>query len=206
MEKVRDKLYKVDPYVNVVDIGVEVQGWGSNSHVFKDVISQYHPRLIIEVGTWKGASAINMANICKELYQGNNFEIVCIDTFLGSFEHWGSPNMHMEIGQNGRPILYEKFLCNVCHHNHQDVITPFPIDSYNGWKVLQNLNVLADMVYIDAGHDHDQVLQDLLGFCKVLKKGGVLLGDDIHHGPVEEVCHKVLNNWQRMSDKYFFIN
>ena len=46
------------------------------------VIADVKPKLIVEVGTWKGASAIYMAKICRKLEL--NTEIVCIDTWLGT--------------------------------------------------------------------------------------------------------------------------
>lgn len=41
-------------------------GWGSDSPAFKTLIEQIKPAFIIEVGTWKGGSAIQMANRLKE--------------------------------------------------------------------------------------------------------------------------------------------
>ena len=72
MEKLRNKIHgSRDPYAGMT---ADIQGWASTSPVFADCIRELNPKLIIEVGTWKGCSAIHMAKICLELY--NDFEIV----------------------------------------------------------------------------------------------------------------------------------
>ena len=74
--------------------------------------------MIIEVGSWKGGSAINMAGILKK--NKINAKILCIDTWLGSLEMWKAKG-HKEVGfwydslmhDNGYPGLYYQFLYNV---------------------------------------------------------------------------------------------
>ena len=55
-------------YEGIKPSGAEtIQGWNSNNPAFRELIEKKRPKVIIEVGTWLGASAINMAAICKEL-------------------------------------------------------------------------------------------------------------------------------------------
>lgn len=65
---------------------VDYQGWGSDHPILTTLIDILRPKLILEVGTWKGLSAIYMANCIKSL--NLETEIVCIDIWLGSPEHW----------------------------------------------------------------------------------------------------------------------
>ena len=63
-----------------------------------------------EVGSWKGRSAINMARAVKTL--DLPAEIVCVDTWLGSPEHW--LKQHAEWYKslriaNGMPQLYYNY-------------------------------------------------------------------------------------------------
>ena len=59
---------------------------GSDHSVFRRALSEIRPSLIVEVGSWKGASAIHMADLARELDLAA--EIVCIDTWLGNWQHW----------------------------------------------------------------------------------------------------------------------
>ena len=134
MEKVRTMLYgDHDPYAKLKKMPLDMQGWlTSDSPVFAKLIEEAKPKLIVEVGTWKGRSAVHMAKEC--LKYTDDFEIVCIDTWLGSVEHWTGvdTNLTLENFKNGRPNIYEQFLSNVVHNDLEKYITPFPIDSVNG--------------------------------------------------------------------------
>ena len=62
-------------------IDVDIQGWGANHGIFKQVIKLLRPSTIVELGTWKGASAIHMATLCKQA--GITAQILCVDNFIG---------------------------------------------------------------------------------------------------------------------------
>ena len=145
MEEIRKKIYKeYDPYLGLKILPEDKQGWASDSAVFEGIITELQPKVIVEVGTWKGASAIHMAKMCLKHY--DDFEIVCIDTFLGSVEHWtGQQDLLMKDAVNGRPAIYEQFLSNVVNNGLIKYITPLPVDSINGAEILKALDVVADL-------------------------------------------------------------
>ena len=45
---------------------LDLQGWGSTHPVFEHVVSEYRPTSIVEVGSWKGASASHMAGLLRQ--------------------------------------------------------------------------------------------------------------------------------------------
>lgn len=184
MEKMMARLYNDhNPYKGFKKVELDMQGWSSTDPVFEEIIQQLKPRRIVEVGTWKGGSAIHMAGLCKKYLGDNDFEIICIDTFLGSVEHWDRSSIQMQF-EHGRPTIYKTFMSNVLHAGHQDVITPFPVDATNGALTLNEFGYEADLIYIDAGHDYNSVMADLVHYAPLLRPAGVLLGDDYHHGPI----------------------
>ena len=195
METVRNKIFEGhDPYANFNVGRYDLQGWASTSEAFEYCIQEIKPKLIVEVGTWKGASAVHMARTCLKYY--DDFEIVCIDTFLGSVEHWTNVSPHLPKASliNGRAPLYEQFLSNVKITNLTKYITPFPIDSINGALSLLKLGVQADMVYIDAGHEYQSVVFDLELYKNVVRSGGYMLGDDWFHPPIKAAVKDVLGD------------
>lgn len=208
MEKVRDRLFgnMYNPYSDLYPVlGVEMKGWSSTGFAFDKAIDDLKPNLIIEVGTWKGASAINMAVLCAKHHM--NFEIVCIDTFLGSVEHWvnAEHTLIRSTMENGRPNIYRQFLSNVIHHGLTDHITPFPIDSINGGLTLKQLNVQADLVYIDAGHEYESVSADLNMYKDLVRPGGYLMGDDWFHPPIKKAVQDVLGDVETITtDKFIW--
>jgi predicted O-methyltransferase YrrM len=183
-----------DPYLGfgVDDKAPDLQGWGSRDPVFAHLISTVRPKVIIEVGSWKGASAVNMATLVKHL--GLDTNLICVDTWLGSPEHflkrdhpayWDSLNV-----KNGYPRLYEQFLANVIHEGHSDIIVPLPQTSENAAQILTRLKIRADLIYIDAAHEFQSVLTDLTLYGDLLQPDGVIFGDDFQSEPVARAARQ----------------
>jgi len=179
---VRELIYgDIDPFADLSFTQgrqLDLQGWNQNSPVFGEVIQRIKPDLIIEVGTWKGASAVNMAEICKKTSH-NDTEIVCIDTFLGSSEHWFDHYKKLSLHiDRGYPSLFYQFMTNVVLTDNADTITPFPIDSFSGANFLESVDTVADVVYIDAAHDYESTYLNIKKYWALIREGGVMMGDD----------------------------
>ena len=123
---------------------------------------------IVEVGTWKGTSAIEMATICRDF--GIKARIICVDTWLGSPEHF------MELGNYGD--LYTTFVKNVKSKGFGDVIVPLALPTLQAIEVLKTYKVQPDILYIDAAHEYLPVKMDMEAYWEILKQDGILLGDD----------------------------
>jgi len=85
------------------------EGWFSNEIVFESIIEIIKPRQVIEVGTFTGNSACYMHKLIER--QSSEFEIYCVDTYLGSVEHWLSEQYFKKLNvKDGKPKLFEQFL------------------------------------------------------------------------------------------------
>jgi predicted O-methyltransferase YrrM len=148
---------------------------------FSRFITEVRPNVIIELGSFLGWSAINMAKICKQ--NGLNTKILCIDTWLGSVEHWRT-DMCNSLGSynyfaDGTSVMYDEFCKNVISHDAQDYIIGLPNTTKNMYKILTWLNVSADVIYVDASHEYDDVMDDLKMYYNLLKPNGYIFGDDV---------------------------
>lgn len=164
---------------------VDLQGWGSDAPLLRQAVEKIKPGLVIEVGTWKGLSAITIAGWLKGLAVPS--AIICIDTWLGSTEHIIDPAKSQFVAdlklRNGYPQLYYTFLNNVICSGHQDMIIPFPNTSENAAVVLAKLGVKADLVYIDASHEHEAALRDFRAYWPLVSERGALVCDDFLSWP-----------------------
>ena len=164
----------------------DLQGWQSTCPIFEELIRETKPKVIVEIGTWKGGSAINMAKLCK--YYGCDTKIYCIDTWLGASEFWTNPtperNLHLHYGY---PQIYYQFLSNVVRNDVADCIIPVPLPSSIGIHLVPN----ADLIYIDGDHSFDGCLQDVTNAYSKLNPGGVMFGDDYCNNifQVKEAVH-----------------
>lgn len=160
----------------------DMQGWGSNAPIFGELIAETRPRLIIEVGTWKGASALHMASICSNIPLPT--QILCVDTWLGAYEFIGAISSERDLQRSyGWPHVYYQFLANVMYEAQMDRIIPFPQTSLIAARYLWHHQVRADLIYIDGSHDADDVAADIRAYWPLLRRGGVLFGDDYESWP-----------------------
>jgi predicted O-methyltransferase YrrM len=175
-DEVLDQLWHgQDPFDGVIiKTLADIQGWNSDHPYLAETIDRQQPDIVIEVGVWKGASALTMA---KRMRQTNcDGVVIAVDTWLGSAEHWLSQGAIPRI--RGASLLYEVFMTNVMSEKLRDYILPLPLDSASACEVLARLDIRADVIHIDAAHDYQSVTADLTRWWKLLRNGGTMIADD----------------------------
>jgi tetratricopeptide (TPR) repeat protein len=174
------KLYRSrDPFAGFPAhrYALDVQGWGSDHPYLTEAMDTVRPRVVVEIGVWKGGSTLTMARRLKELRL--DAVVIAVDTWLGSREHWLNEEWFGSLGfENGYPTLAHVFMANVVKSGLQDYVVPLPLDSLNAAQLLQHLNIVPDVVHVDGGHDYEAVSADLRVWWELLKPGGLLIGDD----------------------------
>lgn len=133
--------------------------------------------LVVECGTWLGYSARAILN------NAPNAHLVCIDTWLGSPEHWdnkrpdGSPGLWAQ----RLPTLYE-----VCQRNlwkWRDRVVMIRKDSLVGLGLVFDAGLMPDLIYLDSKHTFGRVAAEL-ATCLELFPESEIVGDDYSHGAV----------------------
>lgn len=156
---------------------VDTQGWNSRHPVFRKEMEALRPTAIIEVGTWKGASAIHMARLARILRL--DAAILCVDTWLGGDRAYVEHSyIDDTLPRGGRLRLLDIFMTNVLSAGLQNVIYPMPSTSADAAESLRFMGVTADLIYVDAAHTEPEVAADLENYWPVLRPGGVMIGDD----------------------------
>lgn len=173
-EIVRPLLHQTDPYTDFVAHDCDLRGWNNHTEHFNNLLGA-GSRLVIEIGSWLGNSAIHLANAAP------NAEIVCVDTWLGAREMWenhGDPERYQSLKlRNGYPSLYYDFLSNIVRAGKQEQATPMPMSSGVAFEFLQrNLLTQPDLIYIDGSHSYNDVWQDVTAALRLNPR--VLCGDD----------------------------
>lgn len=152
-------------------------GWNSHHVFLSQTIETMRPKLVIEVGVWKGGSTIHMAKTMRSL--DLDAAVIAVDTWLGSWEHWEQDEWFPDLLPTfGYPGLYYTFLTNVVEQAVQDYVVPLPLDSANAAFVIGRKGVLAQVIHVDAGHDFEAVISDLRRWWPLLEPGGSMIVDD----------------------------
>lgn len=198
-------LINTNIYENIPPSNIDqVHGWNSYSPVFRKLIEETNPSVIIEVGTWLGASAINMGKIIKSL--GLTTQIYCVDTWLGAEEFWTwaghTPERDLKL-KNGYPQVYFNFLSNVVQHNLQDIIVPIPNTSYIGYLILKHYNIVADLIYIDGSHTYIDVKNDITNYLNLLSPNGIIFGDDFYWNGVNAAVKESFENYSLEENNFW---
>ena len=172
-------------YAGIGSLGldVDVQGWNSNGPIFADLIKRIRPQTIVEVGSWKGASAIHMATIASGL--DLDTLVYAVDCWLPPIGVWLGEVPRTHIPAHWKlPGLYEQFLSNVWRMGMDHRIIPVRALTNCGAWLLQAWQIQADLIYIDALHAPEAaVFADLESYWPLLRRGGVMFGDDYSTHP-----------------------
>ena len=141
-----------------------------NGAYFDEITALVRPESIIEVGSWQGASALRLLRGAL-LYR--EARVICVDTWLGSLEHWGALRRI-----NGIPVMYGEFMRNVVRGGEAGRVVPLPLPSRLAAALLRELKISADLIYIDGSHDEDSAYEDMTNYWPLLRAGGHMIGDD----------------------------
>lgn len=143
----------------------DLHGWNGDSPIFKELILEVNPSVIIEVGSWKGQSTVNMASYCQK-----DTKIYCVDTWEGSLEFALNKELYGDTWDATN--VYEQFISNITHRGFIDKI--MPIRSKSSDAIVPK----AQLIYIDADHTYEGVKADLEKYWERLEDGGIMFGDD----------------------------
>jgi predicted O-methyltransferase YrrM len=136
---------------------------------------------IVEVGCWKGKSTAYLA--VEIINSAKNIKFYAVDTWLGSEEH---KNDHY-IKTN---TLYDVFMENI--KPVITAVTPLRMASTEASKQFEDESL--DVVFIDACHSYECVLEDIKCWLPKIKKNGYLAGHDYGWTGVNKAVHELLDN------------
>jgi len=151
------------PYCNLPELlPFDSQGGYVNHKYLEPLIKKKKVKVIIEVGSWLGASTRDFASMIPS------------DGKVYAVDHWqGSP---IQSGNEQLFNIYDQFLSNVIHAGLTDKIVPIQMNSICASCYLQGMQ--ADLIYIHASHNGQSILEDLEAWYRFIKNHGVFCGDN----------------------------
>ena len=129
----------------------------------------------LENGCWMGHSANALCNYLKQ--KTTNFELICVDTFLGSITHSENDKKYLKF-KHVYPQIYQEFLNRTKYFKNTQYICPFPQTSTSAMAFFKVKNILFDYIVVDASHESLDIYLDLMSAWLILKPNGIIVGDD----------------------------
>jgi predicted O-methyltransferase YrrM len=143
------------------------QGWFHHGQKILELLEEHKPKTCVELGSWKGASAIAMARVLRK-WGGT---LTCVDTWAAEAFHGGIT----EDDAHPRPKMLTECACNLVaagvSASVRLVVAP-SLEAATYWSEP------IDFLYIDADHEYAQVLADLEAWVPHVRPGGWIAGDD----------------------------
>jgi predicted O-methyltransferase YrrM len=130
---------------------------------------------IVEVGSWQGRSTCALANAVHPA------TVHAVDTWQGSSG---------EISEflAGRRDVYAEFVSNVEALTNGNVVA-----HRMGWREYFATNLSrVRFCFVDAEHTYTEVRDTVIAVLPKMVPGGLIVGDDIHHPPVQRAVIDVL--------------
>lgn len=140
-------------------------------------------RTIVEVGCWKGCTTRALADNTSGL-------VYAVDTWRGNTEH---PEAWQGLPENSPENLFATFW-----HNARDLsnLTIMKETSLDASRHFDACGLRADMVFLDASHDYENVKKDILAWRPLLAMGGLLCGHDRQWDGVRQAIDELLPGHQ----------
>jgi len=133
---------------------------------------------IVEIGSWKGKSTIELAKGSKA---GNNAKIYAIDPHTGS---------QMQKQRFGKIWTFDEFKKNIKNAGVDDVIVPLVKTSK---EAARNFDKPVQLIFIDGDHDYEMVKLDFdLWYPKVSEGGIMALHDTVGWSGPQKVAEESL--------------
>lgn len=169
----------------------DIHGYFSYTNLY-DLAIKYSPdnATFVEIGAWMGRSTCYMAEQVKS--SSKNIKFYAVDTWDGSDEE-----EHQRIVQeleSNNSSLFEVFQTNLQKCNVGDYVIPLQTTSLKASEQFENESL--DFVHIDASHDYENVLADIIAWYPKVKSGGFISGDDyvINWGGVIQAVNEYFKN------------
>lgn len=130
-------------------------------------------KTIVEIGSWHGKSSRAI---------GDNLMadgiLYCIDTWNGSITEQDTNHASAK-WKDGDHAFYE-FLQNNLDLVQAGKIIPLRMTSLNAAALLKEMQLKADMIFIDAGHTYEEVCKDIDAWKGLIDDNGIFCGHDFN--------------------------
>ncbi len=159
-----------------IERALRTNGWMSEEELTYIASLAAKSKLIVELGSWRGRSAVCWAENTEGF-------VYCVDTWANDAYGISFPDDPPDLHRRPEWLLTE-FLKNT-----QGLRNIFPVRTRTevAATIFRNMGVRPDVVFVDAGHNYNDVVTDIEAWRPLLAEGGTLCGHDYGYSGWEDV-------------------
>ena len=166
-----------------------IDGWFTSHKLYSEMVDRFpNGARFVEIGAWKGRSSAYMA--VEIINSKKDIKFHAVDSWEWSEEYGGEPLMQV------KDAMYNHFIENI--RPVSDVVQVHR--GYSHLVASQFEDESLDFVFVDAAHDYDNVVRDIISWLPKIKKTGVLAGHDADRIPVQQAVHDTLGQYQKSDE------
>ena len=160
---------------------------GSTNRDSKDILYLVEKGTVgAEIGVWKANTSANFVKRgVKELHLVDAWSVEVYKEGVGQTGEWGSYQKYLERYKQVTGGTTEEHFKAYYDKTYNEVVKRFKQmehvhvhrSSSDDWFAKQENNYF-DWIYLDGDHSYEGVLNDLNSSRRVVKDGGIILGDD----------------------------
>lgn len=175
-----------DRYATNIQRAIECDGWMSPEELRWLAQRARTASTVIELGSWHGKSTRAIADNLPP-----NGKLYAIDTWAGSKAELDTN--HVSARWMDGDHAFDEFSRNLWDHIQSGKVVPLRMHGRHAAKLLKDKGVQADPIFIDAGHEREEVVEDINNFLPLRKPGGTICGHDYMMGLAPHVTDAVLS-------------
>jgi predicted O-methyltransferase YrrM len=144
------------------------ENWFNYLDIYSKAVSDANENShFVEVGSWKGMSSVYLA--VEIINSKKNIKLDCIDL-------WGTVPGKI---YGDKKDLYNTFIKNI--EPVKDMINPIISNSWDAASMYEDHSL--DFVWLDAGHEYEDIKKDIAAWYPKVKIGGTIAGHDFTTAP-----------------------
>jgi len=152
----------------------DLDGWMSNEELRWLAQQARNSKVFVQIGAWHGKSSRAIADNLPP--DGKLYDV---DAWVGSnaeldTNHWSARLMEGD-------HAFNEYARGMWDHLASGKVTPLKMRGHNGAKLLQDMGIKADTIFIDGGHGPGETLADIYSFLPLRKEGRIISGHDYMH-------------------------
>jgi len=166
-----------------------IQGWFHFTEPYSQAVrAAKDGSIFVELGCWKGRSASFLA--VEIVNSGKEIDLNFVD-------HWGGSEEEAHKTDPELERVFDIFKSNVAKSGVKHTIHRMP--TVEAAKKFADGSI--DFIWVDAGHEYDEVLADLEAWFPKLKPQGIIGGDDYPMKGVEAAVQEFFPSYDTGTER-----